>query len=574
MLNGKVEETRDRRDEKDRLLEIERLSFWQRRELLTLADALQGEVDGTTVEIEAQSDELVEVSGDIAGTLVRIETLTQRLTGDATSASNNVNAVAAATEELAASASVIEDQVGRTRDQARKAVGETQNARDIIQTLSEASTKIGDVVKLIQNIASQTNLLALNATIEAARAGEAGKGFAVVANEVKTLAGQTADATKDISEQVEEIQEVSNSVVRAIASIAEAIGAVEEYSEESTNVVSQQQEAIAEIGRNAQEAAVGTASLSEAVLEVSSEVESASGQAVTQKELAQKVHERLEDLRSRLRTAIADTKERKSTRLPRVPVDLYGMLSLESGDHAVTIRDLRRESARVLPAEGTSLPPGAEGSLSLPALGRIGITLSSEDATRATFRSSEADRIDAFMESYIAMDQPFIDVCTRTAAAISARFEQAVQANEISMEDLFDRNYREVAGSNPLQHVTAYNAFTDKVLPEFQEPVLNFDERVAFCAAVDENGYLPTHNNKYSKPQKPDDPVWNAANCRNRRIFSDRTGRAAGANKQDFLVQSYLRDMGGGTFVLMKDLTVPIKVRGRQWGNLRLGYKP
>lgn len=572
MLNGKVEETQDRREEKDRLLEVERLSFWQRRELLTLADALQGEVDGTTVEIEKQSDELVSVSGDIAATLVRIESLTQRLSGDATSASNNVNAVAAATEELAASASVIEDQVGRTRDQSRKAVGETQNARDIIQTLSEASTKIGDVVKLIQNIASQTNLLALNATIEAARAGEAGKGFAVVANEVKTLAGQTADATKDISEQVEEIQEVSESVVKAIARIAEAIGAVEEYSEESTNAVSQQQLAISEIGRNAQEAAVGTASLSEAVLDVTSEVENAAGQAEAQKDLAQKVHARLEDLRGRLRTAIADTKERKATQLHRVPVDLFGTLSLDDRDYSVTIRNLRRETAQIMTSDGAALPAGAEGNLSLPALGRIGVRIS--DGTKATFKSSEAERVGQFIESYIAMDQPFVDICTRTAAAISARFEKAVQSNEISMDDLFDRNYREVAGSNPLQHATAYNAFTDRILPEFQEPVLDFDERIAFCAAVDENGYLPTHNNKYSKPQKPDDPVWNAANCRNRRIFTDRTGRAAGANREEYLLQSYLRDMGGGTFVLMKDLTVPIRVRGRQWGNLRLGYKP
>jgi methyl-accepting chemotaxis protein len=89
---------------------------------------------------------------------------------------------------------------------------------------------------------------------------------------------------------------------------------------------------------------------------------------------------------------------------------------------------------------------------------------------------------------------------------------------------------------------------------------------------VDRNGYLPTHNRKFSKPQGAD-PVWNAANCRNRRIFNDRTGLAAGRNTRRFLLQTYRRDMGGGNFVLMKDLSAPIFVRGRHWGGLRLGYR-
>ena len=101
---------------------------------------------------------------------------------------------------------------------------------------------------------------------------------------------------------------------------------------------------------------------------------------------------------------------------------------------------------------------------------------------------------------------------------------------------------------------------------------LGFSDRIVFCAAVDENGYLPTHNNKFSQPQSGD-PVWNNANCRNRRLFNDRTGLRAGQNTKPFFVQTYRRDMGGGSFVLMKDLSAPITVRGRHWGGLRLGYK-
>ena len=117
-----------------------------------------------------------------------------------------------------------------------------------------------------------------------------------------------------------------------------------------------------------------------------------------------------------------------------------------------------------------------------------------------------------------------------------------------------------------------FTELTDRHLPPIQEALLEMDPRVVFCAAVDNNGYLPTHNRKFSHPQGPD-PVWNAANCRNRRLFNDRTGAGAGANTRPFLLQTYRRDMGGGVFVMMKDASAPIYVNGRHWGGFRMGYR-
>ncbi|QDZ01877.2 methyl-accepting chemotaxis protein [Nitratireductor mangrovi] len=170
-------------------------------------------------------------------------------------------------------------------------------------------------------------------------------------------------------------------------------------------------------------------------------------------------------------------------------------------------------------------------------------------------------------------DTPFIRLARDTAAEIAALFEQAVEAGEVGISDLFDENYEPVPGTDPQQVLTRFTTFTDRVLPAIQEPILKFSERVAFCAAVDRNGYLPTHNLVYSKPQG-DDPVWNAANCRNHRIFKDRTGLGAGRNTRPFLLQTYRRDMGGGNFVLMKDVSAPIYVKNRHWGGFRIGYKP
>ena len=171
----------------------------------------------------------------------------------------------------------------------------------------------------------------------------------------------------------------------------------------------------------------------------------------------------------------------------------------------------------------------------------------------------------------VTTDTPFIEAVQRGAARLSQTLEQAVAERRISMADLFDEKYVPVPGSNPAQVMTRFVALTDELFPPVQEELLAFDPKVIFCAAVDRNGFLPTHNLKFSQPQGAD-PVWNAANARNRRIFNDRTGLAAGRNERRFLLQTYRRDMGGGHRVLMKDLSAPIIVQGRHWGGLRLAY--
>jgi len=171
-----------------------------------------------------------------------------------------------------------------------------------------------------------------------------------------------------------------------------------------------------------------------------------------------------------------------------------------------------------------------------------------------------------------SVDGPFIKKVKQVAADISATFEQALDEGRLSEAELFDRDYKPIPGSDPEQLMAGCVRLTDEVLPPIQEPLLEFDERVVFCAAVDVNGYLPTHNLKFGQPQG-DDPVWNAANCRNRRLFNDRVGLAAGQNTESFLLQTYRRDMGGGNFVMMKDVSAPIVVKGRHWGGVRLAYK-
>lgn len=122
------------------------------------------------------------------------------------------------------------------------------------------------------------------------------------------------------------------------------------------------------------------------------------------------------------------------------------------------------------------------------------------------------------------------------------------------------------------QHTTRFVALADKLFPAVQERMLAFSPKVVFCIAVDRNGFVPTHNKKYNQPQRGE-LAWDSANSRCRRIFNDRTGLASARNERVFLLQSYRRDMGGGSFVVMKEAVAPVTVNGKHRGGLRLAFK-
>jgi len=196
--------------------------------------------------------------------------------------------------------------------------------------------------------------------------------------------------------------------------------------------------------------------------------------------------------------------------------------------------------------------------------------------------AAKADSLHQEVDSFLAAikdeeqysqsdDLVYADYVKAGAAQMATLLETAVERGEIGLEQLFDESYQPVPGSAPQQVTTRFTDLTDRLFPEIQEQALTQFPKAVFCAAVDRNGYLPTHNAKFSKPQGGD-PVWNDANCRNRRIFADPTGIAAARNTaKHSLVQTYRRQMGDKS-VLMIDVSTPIMVRGRHWGALRMGY--
>ncbi|MDP1791050.1 MAG: methyl-accepting chemotaxis protein, partial [Methylibium sp.] len=170
-------------------------------------------------------------------------------------------------------------------------------------------------------------------------------------------------------------------------------------------------------------------------------------------------------------------------------------------------------------------------------------------------------------------DTPYIRGVQEAASQISRLLEDALRTHTVAVADLFDENYQAMAGTNPAQHTTRFVALADRLFPQVQERLLTLNQKVVYCIAVDRNGYVATHNRQYCNPQRSNDPVWNAANSRYRRIFNDRTGLASARNTRPFLLQTYRRDMGGGNFVLMKEAAAPITVNGRHWGGVRLAFQ-
>jgi len=431
------------------------------------------------------------------------------------------------------------------------------NLREVAGRVSSQSDRFGQLQKAAETMVSANHDIA-----SASRAVQSAASAAV--DDITQSRDAVETAVRHIAELIEAVGRIElrlGSVGTALTQVAKVSGSIEAIAKQ-TNLLA--------LNATIEAARAGAAGRGFAV--VASEVKSL---AEATRQATQSINNTVRDLDGQVGSLIGESGDasRRAKNAGEGAQQIQGII--------VRVQDgftgVGREIDNVAQAATSNL---AQCDMVIDELDSLakGVDLSSTDLKQADDRVARLlDHSEGLIELIAdsgveTSDAPLIRVVIETAKRISDAFETALERGDIRLDQLMDEKYREIPGTNPKQYLTDYVAFTDRILPPIQDPIQKSDPRIVFCVAWAKGGYLPTHNPNYRQPQGPD-PVWNNANCRNRRLFDDRAVRKVAANTKPFLLQTYRRDMGGGNFVLMKDVSSPIHIRGRHWGAFRMGFR-
>ena len=503
----------------------------------------------------------------------------RQLNEAAAEAGTRTDAVSQATDTIAQASRGIDEAMLRATTCLDTATREVTQAHGLLGRLSEASAAIAGVVDAIAAVAKQTNLLALNATIEAARAGEAGKGFAVVAGEVKALSQEVSRSADDIRERIGHLAATAQETMTAVGGANAAITELAPLVARAREGSEEQSSTLESVARESNEGARCVSAVRARAGEVDEALENCCERMDVAAENAGRAAAAAASLTDRFVAVIRQSEIGDRRRHDRYPVELD--VSGQIGGRSITSRSIDISRAgMLLDATGADdgITPGTEARLAIAGIGtirahvvgisRMGLHCAFDDEDPAIRAAIEA-KLAAIAQEY----RPLVARAQAIAQEVAQAIEGLVGTGRLSREAVFDTRYVPLPATDPQQYETAFTQAFEAALPAIIEPPLAGDERLTFCLAIDRNGYIPVHNRAFSQPQRPDDPVWNAAHCRNKRIFDDRAGITAARSTRDFVVQAYARDMGGGKVVMMREVDAPIRIFGRHWGGLRMAYR-
>lgn len=405
----------------------------------------------------------------------------------------------------------------------------------------------------------------LNGLIEdlAATSAAQKETFKSLAKEIEAMvrANEAIEArTRASTASVKKARDAVEHVGRGVTSVTDKLAEVAKAAQEITQVALQTRlvafNASVEAKR-AGEAGRGFGVVAEAVKDLASKVEQSSKSIATT----------IEELDARIAALAAD--------IHSSAVDRDDANKKHGFDAAVSEVELSVEDIAVTARQNMAACAGvleSVGGLSEKVDATAGSLQIARKRTEGFLSLSES-LIDLVAQTGVhTEDTPIIEAAIATTARISGIFEEAVQNGQLTMADLFEERYQKIPNTNPEQFIAPFTQFCDQNLQNIFEDILTWSPKVIFGVVSDHRCYVPTHHKHCSKPQVRD-PVWNATNCRNRRFFIGRTELAAVRSKRPFLMQTYRRDMGGGNFVILKSLSVPLYINGQHWGVLRMGYQ-
>ncbi|HEX7919822.1 MAG TPA: methyl-accepting chemotaxis protein [Bradyrhizobium sp.] len=543
-----------------------------------ILELLELELGAMIRQLERAAGSVADGAEATAAKLATIRARTDALTGRSSDAQSTATTFSEAADRFTHSAEGIGAQVRSASQLADDAAAAAREATANVDRLRESSAAIGNVVNLIAQIARQTTLLALNSTIEAARAGAAGKGFAVVATEVKALAVQTQSATEEITRKIEALQRDATGSADAVHRISLAIEKIRPVFENVNGAVAEQNQITGEMGQNAASASHFIVSVGTSAGEIDSATREAAAHGDNVAKAGKAVTAFAQKLKARCAVLLRQDERGDPRKNERLPCSLTIEITTARGIVTAPVYEIAMDGILIGGPDAEKLPTHETLTATLQDVGacRIRIGDRSKAGSQARFEAATAELREKVENRMWAIHEENAELVTRAMEAgnaLSRLFEDGLASGAITIADMFDTDYVEIPDTNPVQYRTRMLDWADRALPALLEAFLAKDKRLAFCATVDRNGYLPVHNKIYSQPQRPGDVAYNTANCRNRRIFNDPAGLAAAHNERAYLVQSYARDMGNGTTVMMREIDVPIRVRGRHWGAFRTAYK-
>jgi methyl-accepting chemotaxis protein len=529
-------------------------------------EAVRHGVATASARVKAGSDAVASAAGGMEDVAAEAEA--------ALAAAANLSGAA---ESLGVASGEIASDVEIAARKVAEAASSARAARALVNDLASTAEDIAGAIEAIAAVARQSNFLALNATIEAARAGPAGVEFAHLAKEMESLSLETGNAVNDIRRHLARLRENAGASAGAAEKTAAAMEDTEPAVGKVRGGVVRQHAALKDFGGRARVLSASLGQMSVKSRDLHGIVAEGADHAMAAEASAASAAALARGLGSRLVAVIRQDVMSDRRRHDRFPVRLG--VALHVGAHSLATHTLDLGVGGMLLANlhAISLPAGYPLDVEIEQIGRVGARVAavSPIGLHCAFTQLDLDaqsRLTRLIAAIEAEYRPLIAAANDAARQVETTLERAVAERRLTREQLFDSNYRPIPRTDPTQYETAYTFVLEGLLPAVLEPLLARDDRLIFCVAIDRNGYVPVHNRRYSQAQRPGETLWNATNCRHKRICGDRADLIAARSSRPFVVQSYADayEEGGPA---VHEIAVPIRALGRHWGGFRMAYR-